>query len=66
MTKQFRDLKGQNADLVKQARQMGLVSKASQEDGEYKMNSQLALDLKEQGIQCIEKVPQIADVRQAQ
>ena len=30
------------------------------------MNSQLALDLKEQGIQCIEKVPQIADVRQAQ
>ena len=51
---------------MKQARQMGLVSKASQEDGEYKMNSQLALDLKEQGIQCIEKVPQIADVRQAQ
>ena len=30
------------------------------------MSSQLAEDLKEQGIECIEKVPQIAEVRSAQ
>ena len=45
---------------------MGLVSKASQAEGECVLNSQLAIDLKEQGIQCIEKVPQIVDVRHAQ
>ena len=30
------------------------------------MSSQLAEDLKDQGIECIEKVPQIAEVREAQ
>ena len=30
------------------------------------MSSELARDLKEQGIECIEKVPQIAQIRQAQ
>ena len=50
LTKQFTDLKSQNVELVKQAKQMGLVSKASQVEGECVLNSQLAIDLKEQGI----------------
>ena len=47
LTKQFTELKAQNTELVKQAKQMGLVSKASQAEGECVLNSQLAIDLKE-------------------
>ena len=50
---------------------MGLISssgKAQQQkdSSQATMSSQLAHDLKEQGIECIEKVPQIAQVREAQ
>ena len=48
---------------MKQAKQMGLIGKSAANEGT--MSSQLAQDLKEEGIQCIEKVPQIAEVREA-
>lgn len=58
MTSEFDSLKGENRELVRQAKQMGLISaKAGGGDDRGAMSSQLAHDLKEQGIECIEKVP---------
>lgn len=66
MTAEFDSLKTENRELVRQAKQMGLISaKAGTSDDRGAMSSQLAHDLKEQGIECIEKVPQIAEVREA-
>ena len=68
MTGEYETLKAENKELLRQAKQMGLVSSKSKVDdsGTGTMSSQLAQDLKEQGIECIEKVPQIAEVRQSQ
>lgn len=60
LTSEYEVLKAENKDLLKQARQMGLISAASakgQPDSQATMSSELARDLKEQGIECIEKVP---------
>ena len=64
MTGEYEVLKNENKELMRQAKQMGLIGKSAANEGT--MSSQLAQDLKEQGIECIEKVPQIAEVREAQ
>ena len=65
MTGEYEVLKNENKELMRQAKQMGLIGKSAANANEGTMSSQLAQDLKEQGIECIEKVPQIAEVRQA-
>ena len=67
MTGEYETMKAENKELIKQAKAMGLITKnGASKDGKATMSSQLAEDLKDQGIECIEKVPQIAEVREAQ
>lgn len=61
LTNEHEALKSENKELLKQARQMGLMnsssSKQKKDPSAATMSSELALDLKDQGIECIEKVP---------
>ena len=56
MTHQFVKEKERNSKLIQQGKQLGVVGT---------MGGQLANDLKAEGISIIEKVPQIAEIREA-
>lgn len=61
LTAQYKEEWARNIKLVTQAKQMGLLDVHG-----MPVQSQLTEDLRREGISCIEKVPQIKQVREAQ
>ena len=56
----FKDERARNIKLVAQAKQMGLLDVHG-----HPVQNQLTDDLRSEGISCIERVPQIKQVREA-
>jgi len=60
LAEQFKNERAKNIKLVQQAKQMGLLDVHG-----MPVQNQLTQDLRREGISCIEKVPQIKQVREA-